>query len=577
MLAVVGLLLLWPLASLLALAGGRTAAQQTAGLVAPAMLPLAANTLLVVLAAVALALPLGTALAVTLVRTDLPIRRLLTVLVVVPALVPGELHATAWLAAVGQQGVLARWAGGWHLSGLAAAAWIHAMIALPWVVAVVAVAVLAVEPQLEWYGLQVAGAAKTLWHVTLRRSVAGVVAAGVVAAVLTAGEMAVTDLLQVRTYAEAFYVEFVLTGRMVWAARVAVPGMVLLTGLLALAAWYVKKLLPGGLEQLARARPVFRLGRRRLAAALCVLAVVTLEAGVPVLSLVWRTGEVYPGGGPWRRTGRPAASAAAAASRPPAGLPGQRPNGSGPSRPGWSALELARNLAGSVRAAGPELGYSLLLAAAAAGWTVPLALLLAWWARRSRLGRFCTLAVVVLLFALPAPVVGAGVLTALNNVASLGPAGGGLAAWAAAVLDSPLALIWAQGLRALPFVLLVIGPAVALVPKSTLDWARLAGAGHYRQLWHVVIPAARAAIVVAALLAAVVALGELGASVLVAPPGLQPLSIRIFTLAHTGVESYLSGLCLVLLATIGCGAAAILLALRWMMSRGRLAGGRRGP
>ena len=50
----------------------------------------------------------------------------------------------------------------------------------------------------------------SLCRVTLRRAVGAIAAAALAVAVLTAGDMTVTDLLQVRTYAEEAYVQFIL-------------------------------------------------------------------------------------------------------------------------------------------------------------------------------------------------------------------------------------------------------------------------------------------------------------------------------------------------------------------------------
>ena len=59
------------------------------------------------------------------------------------------------------------------------------------------------------------------------------------------------------------------------------------------------------------------------------------------------------------------------------------------------------------------------------------------------------------------------------------------------------------------------------------------------------------------------ALGELPATNLVTPPGLTPLSVVIWGLLHTGVESHLAGVVLVMLAAV---TAAGLLAA-WALSR----------
>ena len=81
------------------------------------------------------------------------------------------------------------------------------MAALPWVAAIIGLAARQVEPQLEEAALLDAPAWHVFWHVTLPITPAiGLAALWV--ALLVATDMTVTDLYQVRTYAEEVYTEF---------------------------------------------------------------------------------------------------------------------------------------------------------------------------------------------------------------------------------------------------------------------------------------------------------------------------------------------------------------------------------
>ena len=71
------------------------------------------------------------------------------------------------------------------------------------------------------------------------------------------------------------------------------------------------------------------------------------------------------------------------------------------------------------------------------------------------------------------------------------------------------------------------------------------------------------ALVLAWLTSAVVATGDLAASVLTVPPGVTTLPIRIFTLLHYGVEDVVAGICLALVV----GFAAMTLVLGWLVRR----------
>jgi iron(III) transport system permease protein len=73
----------------------------------------------------------------------------------------------------------------------------------------------------------------------------------------------------------------------------------------------------------------------------------------------------------------------------------------------------------------------------------------------------------------------------------------------------------------------------------------------------VVLPCRFWALAVAWLLAFALALGELGASILVVPPGVETLSIHIFGLLHYGVEDRVAAICLALIGLFAIVAAVV--------------------
>ena len=119
-----------------------------------------------------------------------------------------------------------------------------------------------------------------------------------------------------------------------------------------------------------------------------------------------------------------------------------------------------------------------------------------------------------------------------------------------------------RGSLALPYALMVIWPAMRLIDRSVFQAATLEGAGSWQQFWQISLPLVRPATAVALLVSVILSIGELSSTVMVAPPGLQPLSLRIFTLAHFGVENYLAGICVVYQLVVLGGAVALAMALR---------------
>ncbi len=157
---------------------------------------LAVESIRLVVVTEALALPFGLTLAFLLFRTDVFGRRGLIGLLAMAAFVPLPLHATAWLGAFGNAGRAQALGAGPILVGWPGAAFVHAAFAMPWIVLLAGVGFRTVEPELEDAALLDLPGWKVALTVTLRRGIGAIVASALAVAVLTAGDMTVTDLLQ---------------------------------------------------------------------------------------------------------------------------------------------------------------------------------------------------------------------------------------------------------------------------------------------------------------------------------------------------------------------------------------------
>ena len=109
--------------------------------------------------------------------------------------------------------------------------------------------------------------------------------------------------------------------------------------------------------------------------------------------------------------------------------------------------------------------------------------------------------------------------------------------------------------RAMGPAVLVLWHGVRTIPQPMLDSAATEGCGSLGQLGRIVLPQRLPALAVAWLIGLALALGDLTASILVVPPGVETLSIHIFNLVHYGVEDQVAGICLALTGTLGALAA----------------------
>lgn len=508
---------------------------------------LARNTLLLLAGTLAIALPLGTVGAVLLYRTDLPGRALLRFLAVLTLFVPLPLFASGWEAALGSTGwlpltfwseplpndpdvsptglVWKAWGRGLH-----AAVWIHAMAALPWVVLLVGQGLRWVERDLEEDALTDAGPGRVLRAVTLRRARMAIGAAALWVALQTVTEISVTDMFQVRTFAEEIYTQYVLPDEpraLARAVALSFPSVLLTWLVVILALRSGERRLPP-LRVMTGEPYVYRLGAARVLLAVLVFVAVGVLVAIPVGSLIWKMGMA---GSPVR----------------------------------WSASAAAQHFTKALQTRGGLVAESLAVAALAGGMAATLALLSCWLAVGSRLLRAAVLALVAAAWAVPGPTVGFGLLGIITHVVDW--AGAGALATLLYYGPSPVPVLWADLVRFFPFAVAVLWPVVRLVPHELRDAAQVEGATPGQELRHVVWPLTTAAWLRAALAVAVLALGELSAGKLVETPGSQTFAHEVFTQMHYGVTNDLAALGLVLLGAVLLGGS--LLAGVDRLTRGR--------
>ncbi len=499
-----------------------------AGIEPARLLALGRNTALLVAATLALCFPPGVLAAILLYRTDLPGRRFLRALVVLTLFVPLPLFATSWQAALGPDGWLPvpGWSAGgaWApwAQGLGAAAWVHAVAGLPWVVLLVGQGLCWVERELEEDALTALPWWWVLYRVTLPRSRGALGAAALWVGLQTATEITVTDLMQVRTFAEEVYTQLVgpeLGGGGDVVARAvasALPFVLLCTLLVVLLASRWEKALPP--RAALHAPPlVFPLGKARWPLALVALAAAALLVLVPAIGLAWRVGL---SGGP----------------------------------PSWSGVVAGRHLERAARGEGRRLIESLLVAASAGGLCAGLALVACWLAREAPRFRTALLVLMALAWAMPGPLLGLGMKTTIELLLRATGSPWLLERWLY-YGPSYLPALWVDVVRFFPCAVAVLWPVARLLPRDLLDAARLDGASPLAELRLVVAPLLFPACVRATLVVAVLSLGELSAGKLVSMAGAPTFAQEVFAQMHNGVGNSLAAQCLLLLLAVSAGGA----------------------
>ncbi len=483
---------------------------------------LLANTTQFAAATCAISLPLGVMLALLLVRSDLPGRLVLSLLLTAMLLVPLYVQCGAWQAVLGQQG----WWRGSDASatplmtqGWAAAVWIQALASVPWVALIVGGGLYFVPRELEEEALLDGDAAQVFRRVTLPYTFSLVCVAALLVAVSAAGDITVTDQFQVRTFAEEVYTA-AAGGEPSSPLRV-LPGLTLVSWLVVAALLIVVRLAPG--EGLSRVRPplMFRLRRWRWPLAVLTLAVLFVLIGVPLASLAWKSGLLVTHGE------------------------------SGITR-GWSLEKCVRLTAQSPVRYHRELSWSIVIGTLAATVAVVAALPLAWLARRRGFWQWPLAISAAAALAVPGPLLGLAAIWLLDR-----PATG----WLYDRTVASPALV--QSVRVWPLVALLLTYAMRSIPRDETQSAALEGAGSMTTLGRIGVAQRRPAIAVAWLAALALAIGELPATHLTTPPGMESLASHIFMLLHAGVEDQVASICLALFIAL----PTLLLPLVWLVRR----------
>ncbi len=322
-----------------------------------------------------------------------------------------------------------------------------------------------------------------LRRITFPLAAPSVLAAALVIFVLSVSEFGVPGLLRVRVYTTEVFTAFAALYDFSRAMLLAVPLLVLCLIVAVVAVALAGERLVST-RRGSGTRPPLLDGWRRPAQA-AAIATVAIALGIPLMVLV---------------------------------------------REALGAESLRVVLEGSGRA----IANSLVLATIGATAVVSLALWLGY-ARARADGRMGQLADVmfVVAFAVPSTIVGVGLIGVWNRPGLVGT-----------VYGTDVMFLLGYLARFVPVAALAIAATTRYVPVSHEEAAAVSGAGWLRTMTRIVVPQIRLGLLTAWVIAFVLAFGELGVSVLIAPPGEATLPIRIYTIIANTPPSHVAVLAL---------------------------------
>ena len=435
-----------------------------------------------------LATVIGAPLGLLLARADLPAKWLLRLALVVPLVIPPYILGLAWIYIGGSAGLLARVLGRDMLSNwtysLTGAVIVLSTSFYPLAMLATEAAARRVDAHLEEAALLVARPHRVLWRITLPLIAPSIAAVTLIIFVLALSEFGVPGLLRVPVFTTEVFTAFAALYDFGAATALAVP---------------------------------------LLAAALIAGVAAKLVIGKRVLTVrrSAHTGLLLPLGG-WR----PLAIAGLglilflSVVLPLAVL----------------ALEAGRveRIVSAIRASGSAITNSLVLSTVSATLIVALAALMGYGRARARtrLRGLIDLAFIVV-FAVPSTVVGVGLIGLWNRPGLPGD-----------VYKSMAIIVIAYLARFVPVGALILAASVRQLSVSSEEASEVAGASWLRSFVRIVLPQIRTGLAAAWVVAFIFAFGELGATVLVAPPGESTLPVRVYTLIANAPSSQVASLAL---------------------------------
>jgi iron(III) transport system permease protein len=459
------------------------------------------NSVVMSAGAALLATALGAPLGFYLARGSARLRSALRLALIAPLLLPPYVIALAWTYLGGGAGLLARTVGrdlvsGWTYS-TAGAAVVLGLIYYPIPMLACETAVRRIDPALEEAALLIASPFRVLRAITLRLAAPSLVGSALVVFVLAISDFGVPALLRVRVFTTEIFTAFAALYDFGRATLLAVPLLVIVAAVTLVATMLMgERTVVGRRHSSKRPLPIPQQWRVPLRMVCVAALIIALALPLAVLGLE-----------------------------------------------AMAATSIWPTIVGS----GTAVANSLGLSAVSASGIVFVAVWLGY-ARARASGGAVRLAdtTFLLAFAVPSTVVGVGLVLLWNRQGVLG-----------AVYGTEAMVVLAHVSRFLPLATVFAAVILRQVPVSHEEASAVSGAGWLRTMARVVLPQIAWGLAAVWAVTFVLAFGELGASVVVAPPGDSTLPIRIYTLIANTPSAHVAALALMQALVVFCPLAAI--------------------
>jgi iron(III) transport system permease protein len=218
-------------------------------------------------------------------------------------------------------------------------------------------------------------------------------------------------------------------------------------------------------------------------------------------------------------------------------------------------------IAATVQFSAREIQNSLLVVASTILIALPLALAVSRQLLREDWYGSLWWGIILLPLAVPAPLVGIGLISLWNNAAF------------ASLYGTFLMPVFASVSRFAPFAAVILFVQLRSVDKALFDAARVFSRDTLHTSCRITLPLLAPGLFVASAVLGALTFGELGATLIVTPPGFGTLAIKIYNYLHYGAAPEVAGLCLVMVtATLLAGLCMVAALIRHRRPSGTIAG-----
>ena len=450
-------------------------------------LSLARSSFLLATGVTLLSLLFGLPFAFLVERTDLIGWRILQVLAVIPLLIPSYIHAIAW-------NYLNPLLTGWgmpDIHNLGGAIWVQTLSFFP-IVTILAVSGLkSVDRNQEEAGILAFGKWQTLMKITLPLVRPHILSGAVFVFVFALVDFGVPDILRVKVYPVEIFIQFSAFYDERAAMLLSLPLICVAIFLLLLQKWSMSNRIyvqtSGGISQAGR----FRMGRwLQIPTFFFCCTVIFLSVGLQLLVLMKMAG------------------------------------------PFATYIQIFRS-------SWQQLSYSLILAGSGAFFTLIFAFFLSYLVEQTNVrGKRGLEFSSYLPLAIPAVALGIGLIKIWNRPGI------------DLIYGSSCIIIVGYVAHYLPFSFITLSSGLKQLNSHLVEAAWLSSSKRICIVKKIILPLLMPSLITAYFIVFMLALGDLGTTLLIIPPGRETVPIKIYNLMHYGAEQKVASLCLILVGII---------------------------